>query len=235
MIEELKQVAGLRSLLYKNLAGYYLGVPAREQIEVFLDSDFLENLSGIFAPEILEPFQKFISGGEWNYESLKQEYTNIFIVPSGRYVTPYENVYRGKRIENGMEVLGLLQGPHTISVKGQYQRAGAELDMEYKDLPDFVGLEFSFMHFLCDRENTAWDTDQDTEAMELLSLQKAFIQGHLNHWIPELCAKVRSNTSNDFIIGISLLTEAFLKIENETLESIEIPSNPSNMSSNTPS
>jgi len=59
--------------------------------------------------------------------------------------------------------------------------------------------------------------------MELLCIEKAFIRNHMIRWIPELCAMARSRTKNDFMTGMSLLTEAFLGMEMETLESIEVP------------
>ncbi|OIP62409.1 MAG: hypothetical protein CO150_10075 [Nitrospirae bacterium CG_4_9_14_3_um_filter_53_35] len=223
MREALKDLAGPRCELYRFLAEFYLGAVTREQVETFLSDDFIGNLEEIFGPEVTAPFQRFLSGGAWDFDALKQEYTHLFIVPSGRYLTPYENVYRGRSIEGGQEVLGLLQGPYTISVKDEYHKAGAEMDKDYKDLPDFIGLEFSFMHFLCERETKAWKANNTDNAMELLCLEKAFIRNHMIRWIPELCAMARSRTKNDFMTGMSLLTEAFLGMEMETLESIEVP------------
>lgn len=221
MKDQLQDVAELRSFLYKSFTGFYLAPPSKEQIEVFRDRDFLTGLSEIFPPDVLEALERFQHVQPWDYDSLRQEYTQLFIVPSGRYTTPYENVYRDRQMQDGKETMGLLQGPYTLGVKEKYRKAGAELDQAYKDLPDFVGLEFAFMRFLSEREVNAWNSGDEGDALDCLSQEKDFVLDHLIHWVPDLCEKIRAYTTHDFILGMSLLTEAFLDMEKLTLESVE--------------
>jgi TorA maturation chaperone TorD len=221
MIEQLKDMAEARSFLYRSLTGFYLAPPSKEQIEVFRDIDVLTGLSEIFTPDVLEPLERFSHVLEWDYDSLRQEYIQLFIVPSGRYITPYENVYRDRKSQDGKEMMGLLQGHYTVSVKEKYRKAGAEIDRGYKDLPDFVGLEFAFMQFLSEREVNAWNSGHESDALNCLSQEKDFIFEHMIHWVPDLCEKIKVYTTHDFILGMSLLTEAFLGMEKHALESVE--------------
>ncbi|NIN51941.1 MAG: hypothetical protein GTN80_06455 [Nitrososphaeria archaeon] len=154
-------------------------------------------------------FKENFRGNEDDYETLIQEYYNLFKIPGGKYVPPYESVYTDKK--------GLIMGPSTVATKKFYARAGVEVSNEYKDLPDHIGLEQRFVSHLCDKELKCWIKGDAKGAMTLLALQREFLNDHLMKWISEFRKKVEESTKNDFYKGITRLTEDLIKIDFEMI------------------
>ena len=155
-----------------------------------------------------------------DFEWLKQEYMDLFAVPTGRYVTPFEDVYLGKT-RDGKPVTGPLIGEKAISVRRTYRGAGAVIDHACKELPTHIGVELSFMSFLCEMEAAAIRTEgedglQDRvrentkDSLMLRDLQTRFLQEHISEWFPRLSQSIQVNTKSRFYRGLALLTEAFL-------------------------
>ena len=143
---------------------------------------------------------------------------DLFRVPLGSYVTPFEAVYRDERDVGGKKVRGLMMGPSMLKVQSMYGRAGAGLDKAgYKELPDHISTELAFMSFLCTREYKAWTKGMEGEAKDTLNLEKEFMDEHLSKWAPLLCENIRKNTKTSFYGGMATLLENFLRIESEYL------------------
>jgi TorA maturation chaperone TorD len=126
---------------------------------------------------------------------LDQEYMDLFVVPTSRYVAPYESVFRdewplpaGLRrgsnpAETGGTVKGLLMGESTLAVRDCYLRSGLLPD---EDLPDHISNELYFLAHLCEREAEA----PSSEARALAETRERFQQEHVAKWIGELREKV---------------------------------------------
>ncbi|MGB3562604.1 MAG: molecular chaperone TorD family protein [Thermoanaerobaculia bacterium] len=214
--------AAARRDFYRFLAAVYLGPPEADLLRHILDEDFLEELSALFGGHGLVMLKEIAADCqiEETLPSLRQEYMDLFAVPTGRYVTPFEDVYRGKS-PDGVQERGPLLGSRAIAVKRIYRAAGARMDRECRELPTHVGVELSFMGLLCAREAEALrreseegrrdpDSSQALESECYRELQGSFLQEHLSVWFPQLSAAVQSCALSSFYQGLALLTEEFL-------------------------
>jgi TorA maturation chaperone TorD len=207
--------ATARGRLYRFLALAYLRPPTATFVAPLLDDGLLSGLADRFGREAIADLTEFRASFSGDYEALDQEYQALFVVPLGRYVTPYEAVYRDERAVGDEVVRGLLMGPSTLAVKALYREAGVEVDLP--ELPDHVGLELGCMGGLCDAEARARANGDGQAAQGARSLQRRLMDEHLLRWAPSLCARVRENAPGAFYRGIAVLTEAFLRHEREEL------------------
>ncbi len=206
-----------RGQIYHFLAVAFLRPPAERFVAPFLDGAFLGELAERFGGEAVRDLAAFREGFHGDYEALDQEYQDLFAVPLGRYVTPYEAVYRDERVVGDEVVRGLLMGPSSLAVKALYQEAGLEIPADLLELPDHVGLELGCMQGLCDAEARAGQ-DGDTEALACARrLQRRLLEEHLLQWVPALCARIRDSAPGPFYRGITTLTEAVLKQDAQAL------------------
>jgi TorA maturation chaperone TorD len=156
---------------------------------------------------------EFRAGFDGDYDALDQQYQDLFVVPLGRYVTPYEAVYRDERIVGDEIVRGLLMGPSTLGVRALYRAAGLEIVPELRELPDHVGLELACMGALCGAEARAWEHGDREGIRRAREIEIRLLGEHLLEWVPPLCARVRQNAGGPFYRGVAALTEAVLRHE----------------------
>jgi TorA maturation chaperone TorD len=205
--------AAARGQLYGFLAGAFLRPPTAQSVSPILDDAVLRQLAEQFGAEAVEELEQFRSRFDGSWDALDQEYQDLFTVPLGRYVTPYEAVYRDERLVDGEVVRGLLMGPSTLAVKAIYRDAGVEVADDVRELPDHIGLELGCMQVLCDAEARAREEGDGDAVARAQALQRRLLQEHLRQWTPRLCERIRVNAPGPFYRGIVALTEAFLDQE----------------------
>ncbi len=224
-----QQNAEARGNMYGFLATVYLRPPKQGFVRHVVAEDFLEELSSLFGGEAVAALKNFAATAHSDkaIPSLKQEYMDLFAVPTGRYVTPFEDVYRGKPVESKQE-RGPLMGERAIAVRRIYREAGAEMDQECKELPTHIGVELSFMSFLCEMEAAAIRNDEGdalqhqkerktTDSSRYRELQVRFLQEHLNDWFPQLSQSIQANAKSPFYKGLTLIAEEFLALDTASL------------------
>jgi TorA maturation chaperone TorD len=206
--------------MYEFLSALYLRPPTDEVVGRLLSKDFLDVFGAAFSPACGRDFEAFRA--QWNGDrgALRQEYDDLFIVPLGRYVAPYEAVYRDRRTVGTQVVGGLLMGRSTVAVTRAYREAGATVSQRCPELTDHVGVELGFMRFLCEREQAAWDSGDTAEAWGALGRQRDFLNDHLVAWIPLLGESMRRNARSHFYKGVARLTTDFVLSDASTLESL---------------
>jgi len=210
-----------REQLYHFLAAAYLRPLTLEALRHLTDPGVLQELAALFGEEAIVALKEFSTRGhgETREEGLQQEFMDLFAVPAGRYVTPFEDVYRGASAERQ---LGPLLGEHAVAVKRLYRAAGGEMEGNCKELPTHVGVELAFMSFLCAREAAAQSGEGDASAgagdasdpepcafYRLLQLR--FLREHLNVWFPQLNIAIREKASSGLYRGLAELTEVVLE------------------------
>lgn len=216
-----------RANMYRFFSAVYLSPPTRALVEQIIDSAFLDDLSVLFGEDAVTELRSFANTSDVDsaLDALGQEFMDLFAVPTGRYVTPFEDVYRG-RTADGARVWGPLLGERAIDVIRTYREAGAQLDHNIKELPTHVGVELAFMSFLCEREaavidateGTRPDCDGSTDAVRFRDLQRKFLQRHLNSWFPQLSSEIQAKAVSSFYRGLALTTEKFLSRDAASLE-----------------
>jgi TorA maturation chaperone TorD len=216
-----------RGTMYQFLSTIYLSPPEQDLVRQVTEKNFLGELSSLFGDKAVAELKEFAAGFDKDFASLRQEYMDLFAVPTGRYVTPFEDVYQGATKE-GKPVKGPLLGPRAVSVIRMYREAGAEMDRACKELATHIGVQLSFMSFLCEREGEAiphekWDARPDSSPGEAANsvkyreLQIRFLKEHLNDWFPRLSRSIQANAKSRFYRGLALLTEEFLARDTASL------------------
>lgn len=206
-----------RGQLYHFLASAYLRPLAPEALHHLTDPGVLRELASVFGEKATATLRSFLPNADAQRcrDDLQQEFMDLFAVPAGRYVTPFEDVYRGVSPERQ---LGPLLGEHAVAVKRLYRAAGADADESCKELPTHIGVELAFMSFLCSSEAAARSGETRAAAGDAAApctfyrtLQLRFLREHLNAWFPQLCSAIRQRAASDFYRGIAELTEAVLE------------------------
>jgi len=219
--------ARTRGTMYRFLSTIYLSPLDQDLVRDVTEKNFLEELSLLFGDEAVAELKEFAAGFDQDFASLRQEYMDLFAVPTGRYVTPFEDVYQGTTVE-GEPVKGPLLGSRAVSVIRMYREAGAEMDRGCKELTTHIGVELSFMSFLCEREAEAIphekrDAKPDSSPGEAANsvkyreLQIQFLKEHLNDWFPRLSRSIQANAKSRFYRGLALITEEFLAQDTASL------------------
>lgn len=225
-----RQYAEARGNMYRFLSTVYLNPPKQDSVQYLSNEDFLRKVSFLFGRTSVAEFKKFAvtAQPDKDFSSIKQEYMDLFAVPTGRYVTPFEDVYRGKTTDDKQEK-GPLLGERAIVVRRMYRQAGADMHQSCKELPTHIGVELSFMHFLCKREAEAIRDEEKNTWLEkekrktvnsnrYRELQMTFLQEHLNTWFPQLSQSIRAKAKSCFYRGLALLTEEFLSRDTANLK-----------------
>ena len=219
--------ARTRGTMYRFLSTIYLSPPEQDLVRHVTGKYFLEELSSLFGEKAVAELKEFAAGFDKDFASLRQEYMDLFAVPTGRYVTPFEDVYQGTTME-GEPAKGPLLGLRAVSVIRIYREAGAEMDRACKELTTHIGVELSFMSFLCEREAEAiphekGDAKPDSEQEETADsakyrkLQIRFLTEHLNDWFPRLSRSIQANAKSRFYRGLARITEEFLDQDTASL------------------
>jgi len=220
------EMASGRRDLYRFLSSAFLETPTSELLAVLCEESFQQALEDWCSPEVLEYFQQLpqAMNSEGVVNAVRQEFTNLFIVPGGQYVAPYESVHRDSRLVEGREVTGLLMGQSAQDVQKWYRLAALELDSNFKELPDHIGLEFHYLAYLCEKERefgAAGDTSKLTRAREM---QRDFLKAHVLSWLGKFRDEIRSKAALPLYPAIASLAIEFCQGDLAALEAALGPS-----------
>jgi len=215
--------AEARMDMYRFLSTIYLQPPSDELIKHFADIDTVKQLESMFGANIISPLHNMALAFDSpnDITELKQEYMGLFSVPTGQYVTPFEDVYRGLRLDGNQE-RGPLLGDRAVEVKVIYRSAGANIEKTCKELPTHVGVELSFMNFLCEQEALRLEQDKTefdvmAEASIYRQWQLKFLHDHLADWFPQLRKSIKSKARLPFYTQMAQLTQSFLDQDKDWL------------------
>jgi TorA maturation chaperone TorD len=120
-------------------------------------------------------------------ESLKIDYTRLFIGPFKLLAPPYGSVY----LEDNR-----MMGDSTIDVRNCYENEG--LDIVIKDAPDHIAMELEFMYYLAVKQIEAVK-DANLEILQSCQQkQYSFLRTHLSRWLPAFAENVQKNAQTEF-------------------------------------
>ncbi len=189
--EEFLRHEEVRCESYRLLAQcYYL--PDKELVEALEHS---EELAQWRRPEG--------DGNTWtdsDIDSLKVDYTRLFMGPYQSLASPYGSVY----LEKARKVMG----DSTVDARQRYKEAG--LDVSLKEAPDHVAIELEFMYYLVYREVEAIINDNETNIALYRKKQKDFLQNHLGKWVSEFTDNISANTEIVFYQDIARITKSLI-------------------------
>ncbi len=216
------QDAKARENMYRFLSTVYLLAPSENFLRYIVSKESLEELSVLFGGNAVAGLREFAATVDIDRDLsfIKQEYLDLFAVPTGHYVTPFEDVYRGK-MGKDQKTRGPLLGECAIAVKKLYRSSGAEIERTCKELPTHIGVELLFMGFLCDMEaeaiaNHEVEVSYDeakrevTDFLRYREIEIKFLQEHLNEWFPQLSKSIQANSRSQLYRSLAIITEKFL-------------------------
>ena len=116
-----------RAGVYRALATLYLEPPSAELVCGLLSLSNWSEMAELLCGPAVACLRRYASGFHGDISDLQQEFQDLFLIPLGRYVTPYEAVYRDERVVGEARVRGLLMGPSTVAVMSAYREGGAHV------------------------------------------------------------------------------------------------------------
>lgn len=189
-----------RAAVYQLLASAFLEPPTESRLEQ------LRALSAALGETLAPPD---------DIQQARQEFHDLLKVPTGRYVPPYEAVYRDSREIDGVPTRGLLMGPSTVDVKRLYQDAGAELGLS--ELSDHIGVELAFLAFLCEREKAAYAEGDSAAADNYRAYQLGFLNEHILKWVPAYCDDVGERSMTGYFRALAAVTPELCRLDHALL------------------
>jgi len=218
---ELAALALARRDIYRFLSAAFLAEPDAEFLAHLNDDTFNAALAECFSQAVVEDFRRVsevLEAGAFAASS-RLEFSNLFLVPGGQHIAPYESVFRDTREIDGREVAGLLMGQSAIDVQQWYRLAALEISGDFKDLPDHIGLEFHYLACLCEKEKEFGDTGDSSKQTRAREMQRDFLKAHVVPWLGDLAEKVRAMAKLPLYPAIAGLAVEFCQGELESLES----------------
>jgi len=223
----LQSLREFRTRMYAFLSSAFKEPPGTEALEALRSDGTLDSIAELLGEEVVGDLSSWLRNspdlGELG-PGLEREFMDLFRIPGGQYVTPYESVFRDTSVVAGKPVRGLLSGQSAIDVKGWYRLARFEISPDYQDLPDHVTLELRFMAELCAKEQELEDEDDLNRLDRAWEMERDFLAGHLAAWIGKLCEKIETKTQHPYFLYVSRLVRAFAHRDLATLEELLGPS-----------
>lgn len=150
--------------------------------------------------------------------SLTPEFTRLFIGPFHPPCPPYGSVY--------IEKNRTLMGDSTMDALSRYRNLGMDLDEHFREAPDHICAELEFMCVLVYKELTGIRSGDSDGAEQMLAHQLAFIDDHLNRWIPPFTDRVAAHAHSLFYRELARATAVFLTEERRYLAAVAPPAEP---------
>lgn len=215
-----RNVASDRSRLYGFL-GIAYHLPSEDVVGILKGSsgrEIVDNIGEIYlvTPDfgkVLDELRETMASLDGLLE-LQVEYTRLFIGPFHIPASPYESVYRPG---SG----GRVMGESTIKVREMYLSEGLDLSGSVRDLPDHLIAEMEFMSYLAGQEALSWGKDP-ARTLSCLRKQEAFIDEHLQQWIPKFSAAVCNNARSEFYRLIAEITRRIVSLDSDYVKAVRI-------------
>lgn len=207
-----------RSELYTWLAGVFLVTPGDAMRQVSLDPEFHDLLTEGLGQEATAPMAAWAQDPT-ALATMQIDYDELFRVPKGRYVTPFESVYREPYVDGKGRQRRRLMGECSQQVMRYYQAAGSEFSRTevVSRMPDYIGAELSFMAFLCSEQSAAAGRNDCEQLGELLALQRRFVDEHLSKWVPALCDAIAASDPAGYHAAVAAVLKAHIAADHAWL------------------
>jgi TorA maturation chaperone TorD len=222
----LAEMAVARRDLYRFLSAAFLSAPGPELLGQLRDDSFRAALGEWFSADVVEKFQrggKAMDAKDFS-EAAGREFANLFLVPGGQHIAPYESVFRDRREIDGREISGLLMGQSALDVQQWYRLAALEISADFKELPDHIGLELHYLAYLCAKEQEFADADDIGKQTRAREMQRDFLKAHVLSWLPDLAAQIQTKAKLPLYPAIASLAVEFCRNDLATLETALGPS-----------
>ncbi len=147
---------------------------------------------------------------EQQAEMLSVEYARLFLAPQ-RLASPYESLQLDER---------KLWGKSTIEVNKIYKKFCCVLDEGFKDPPDHLSAQLSFLSQLSHLENKYLSEGMIEEHKGVLEVKKYFLDKHIMKWFPKFKNDIENNAEYVYYRDITRCLDVFLDDEYRRLRHV---------------
>ncbi len=202
--------ASARSRAFGLLAGA-LGYPEGSLLDDIREgrlADALAKTLDVLDPPLAEALDLDALRDGLDADELAIEYTRLFDVgTSGPPCPLHGGLWSQERMKNMEEVLRF------------YNHFGLSLDQSRHELPDHLGTELEFLHYLAFREAEGLQAELDVGSYR--RAQRDFIKRHPGRWVPQLRAKLEAHTPPRFFAELFRMLEQLLAHEHARFNGTE--------------
>lgn len=191
------------SMSFRFLCQVYIEVP---------DKKFIENIfrNNLFFEWPVGENQKTVSRGlkilqdyssQWKpvlMESLKQDYTRLFIGLEKILAPPYASVYLSED--------HLMYEKPVLDVRRFYKKIGLHVNPIKREPDDHIGFELFCLSFLCENSDQAAKQNEIQKFDGFQTALSEFLSDHLNSWLNSFLSKVLDKAQTSFYRGVAFLT-----------------------------
>ena len=191
---------------------FFANIFAKEPDIEFLKLLQLEDNEETFKSNGFDPLSdiKHLSH-EQQAESLAVEYARLFLAPK-RLASPHESLQRGE---------GRLWGKSTVEVNQICKKFGFVLDEKFKDTPDHLSAELSFLAQLTQLEGKYLTRKLTEEHEGVLEVKKFFFKDHILKWFSRFKDEVNQNAELSYYRVIVNFLSLILDEEYESLRNVK--------------
>jgi TorA maturation chaperone TorD len=170
------------------------------------------------APQDFNDFRSAVTGfSDIMSERVKNEYEQLFIVPTTNYVPPFESCFVDKT--DNARNYGELWGQPASEMQALIDVADLEITTDSSMPSDHIGIELSFMAALCGEEATARGRNDISTIERMRELQGSLLSKHLLAWIGAFRRRIERSPVSLVYKYLARITEIFLITDNEWLRS----------------
>lgn len=225
--DELAALAAPRDRLYSFLSAAFAAPPAPTTLAAVRAPEFLDATAEVFSERTVAALRlvaESCASAEGFEREARQEFMNLFKVPGGQYVPPYESVFRDARDIDGRTVSGLLMGPSAMAVQQWYRLGALDISPEWEDLPDHIALELAYLAHLCAKEQEFASGGQEGLLGRAWEMERDFLAAHVVSWAGAMSHRIQSKTSHPYFLAVAALLVEFTQSDLITLENLLGPS-----------
>lgn len=140
------------------------------------------------------------AAGPGDIESLRMDYSKLFVGPYELLAPPYGSVY--------LEPNKTVMGDSTMDVLKRFEAEG--LTIQLREAPDHIAIELEFMFFLISKELEELRASNFDSAEAFQKKQRGFLELHLGKWISRFADKVEEHAQTEFYKNLARSTRDFV-------------------------
>ena len=220
--DSIQMLLSARVYVYSVLQNLFGVEPSWEQLEVAASSTTYDNLL-VFSEDSGSPYDRAIARispilsnvadrDDAFLDSVKSEYTRMFIGPSGLIAPPWESVYRSKE--------RVIFQASTLRVRNAYRAQGLLTTGYPRIADDHIAIELDFMSKLAQRALDAFVAGNLEGARTALDASSQFLDEHLLQWLPDFVSHAAQAEDPVLYPQLGILALQFTRRDRQALDEL---------------
>lgn len=211
-----------RAYVYTFLKNSFYMEPTKDYIEIIKVDNHLDDFpfidKNIYIENGVNRLKKYFKKTNIDdldmIDTLKSDYTRMFIGPNDLPAPPWESSYLNED--------KLLFQEETLQVRRAYLKYNYLNNNYPHEADDHIALELDFMGKLSMKSIELDNFNNILETIDILNDQKLFLENHLIKWVPEFTHSIDQSSKTDYFIGLSNILRGFIEYDFNTIEDLII-------------